>query len=38
MKKNEEIKELVEKLKEAGISLTEDQVAQLAGILEKDFS
>ena len=38
MKKNEEIKKLVEKLKEAGISLTEDQVAQLAGILEKDFS
>lgn len=38
MEKNEEIKELVEKLKEAGISLTEDQVAQLAGILEKDFS
>lgn len=36
--KNEELKELVDRLKKSGVNMTEDQISQLTQQIEKDFS
>lgn len=38
MTKNEQIKELVDRMKNAGVNMTEDQIQQLVAQIEKDFT
>lgn len=38
MAKNDQIKELVDRMKKAGVNMSEDQIQQLVAQIEKDFS
>lgn len=38
MNKNEQIKELVDRMKKAGVNMSEDQIQQLVAQIEKDFT